>query len=322
MTHGLIFGKFMPVHRGHLALIDFAAQRCDRLTVSMSYTPADPIAPDLRLGWLRTLLADRPTIDLVAEADDFHDPALPMYEATHHWAAFIRRRFPTITVFFCSEDYGEPLSRHLGLPCIYFDKARQIVSVSATQIRAQPARYWDFIPDIVRPYFVKKVCLYGPESVGKTTMGQQLARHYRTDFVHEVARDLITDNDFSLADIERVGHAQTEAVLRATQTANRLLICDTDVITTALYAEIYLNAVPPVLADLEKQVQYDRYFLLNVDVPWVSDGLRDLGHRRAEMYVRFRDALDRRGITWVDVSGDWAQRWAIVTDEIDRVLAG
>jgi HTH-type transcriptional regulator, transcriptional repressor of NAD biosynthesis genes len=320
MTHGLVFGKFMPVHTGHLALIDFAVQRCDRLTVSVSYTPDDPIQPDLRLGWLRTLLADRPTIDIVAEADDFHDPALPIYEATRHWAAFIRRRFPTVTAFFCSEDYGDPLSHHLGLLCIYFDKARKIVPVSATQIRAQPARYWDFIPEIVRPYFVKKVCLYGPESVGKTTMGQQLAEHYQTAFVHEVARDLLTDNEFSLADIERIGHAQTEAVLRATQTANRLLICDTDVITTALYSEIYLNTVPPVLADLEKQVLYDRYFLLNVDVPWVSDGLRDLGHRRAEMYVRFRDALDRRGIAWVDVSGDWAQRWAIVTAEIDRIL--
>ena len=320
MTHGLVFGKFMPVHAGHLALIDFAAQRCDRLTVSMSITPDDPIAPARRLGWLRALLADRPTIDIVAEADDFHNPALPLHEATHHWAAFIRRRFPTVTVFFCSEDYGEPLSQHLGLPCIYFDNARQLVPVSATQIRAQPARYWDFIPDVVRPYFVKKVCLYGPESVGKTTMGRQLAAYYQTDFVHEVAHDLITDNEFSLADIERIGHAQTEAVLRATQTANRLLICDTDLITTALYSEFYLNAVPTVLAELEKQVQYDRYFLLNIDVPWVADGLRNLGHRRAGMYNRFRNALDRRGIGWVDVSGNWAQRWAIVTAEIDRIL--
>ena len=151
-------------------------------------------------------------------------------------------------------------------------------------------------------------------------MGRQLAAHYQTDFVHEVARDLITNNDFSLADIERIGHAQTKAVLRATQTANRLLICDTDLITTALYSEFYLNAVPAVLADLEKRVQYDRYFLLNIDVPWVADGLRDLGHRRAEMYNRFRDALDRRGIAWVDVSGNWAQRWATVTAEIDRIL--
>ncbi len=320
MTHGLVFGKFMPVHNGHLALIDFAAQRCDQLTVSMSVAPHDPIAPDLRLGWLRTLLADQPNVDIVTETDDFHDPALPIYEATHHWATFIRRRFPTVTAFFCSEDYGDLLSHHFGLPCVYFDKTRRLVPVSATQIRAQPAQYWDFIPDVVRPYFVKKVCLYGPESVGKTMMGQKLAHHYQTIFVHEVARDLITDSEFSLADIERIGHAQTEAVLRATQTANRLLICDTDVITTALYSEIYLKAVPPVLADLERQVLYDRYFLLNVDVPWVSDGLRDLGHRRAEMYARFRDALDRRGIEWIDASGDWAQRWAIVTGEIDRIL--
>jgi HTH-type transcriptional regulator, transcriptional repressor of NAD biosynthesis genes len=167
---------------------------------------------------------------------------------------------------------------------------------------------------------IKKICLYGPESVGKTTMGQQLAAHYQTNFVHEVARDMVFDNQFSLADIERIGQAQTEAVLDAIQTANRLLICDTDLVTTALYSQIYLSAVPPLLADLEKQVQYDRYFLLNIDVPWVSDGLRDLGHRRTEIYNLFRDALDQRGIQWVDVSGSWAQRWQIVTAEIDQLL--
>ncbi|GAB3257874.1 hypothetical protein GCM10027347_20770 [Larkinella harenae] len=168
---------------------------------------------------------------------------------------------------------------------------------------------------------VKLICLYGPESVGKTTLTEQLAAHYQTDFVHEIARDLITTNDLTLDDYVRIGHAQTEAVLNAVPTANRLLICDTDVVTTALYSEIYLNAVPPVLADLEKAVPYDLYFLLNIDVPWVADGLRDLGHRRQEIYQRFKTALDERNIPYKVISGTWADRWATVTAEIDRLLA-
>ncbi|ARK12958.1 adenylyltransferase/cytidyltransferase family protein [Fibrella sp. ES10-3-2-2] len=57
MITGLVFGKFMPVHAGHLALIDFARQQCDQLIVSMSYTATDPIPASVRFGWLTELLA-------------------------------------------------------------------------------------------------------------------------------------------------------------------------------------------------------------------------------------------------------------------------
>ncbi len=167
---------------------------------------------------------------------------------------------------------------------------------------------------------IKRICLYGPESVGKTTLGRQLAAYYQTGFVHEVARDMLVTNDFSVADIIRIGQAQTDAVLGATQMANRLLICDTDVITTQIYAEVYLGQIPPVLYDLEKQVPYNLYLLLDIDVPWVADGLRDLGHRRTELFARFKTALDSRGIAYVRVSGDWAARWATVVEAIDALL--
>ncbi|RRB06505.1 AAA family ATPase [Larkinella rosea] len=321
MKKGLLFGKFMPVHQGHIALIEFAAAQCDHLIVSMNCTPNDPIDPIKRMEWLRALFGHRSNMELVAVLDDFSDDNLPLWEATKRWSDFIKHRFPDIDGFFCSEPYGEPLSQHLGLPCIWFDPERKQVPVSATLIRQHPALYWDFIPAVVKPYFVKKICLYGPESVGKTTLAEQLAQHYKTVFVHEVARDLITSNDLTPDDYIQIGHAQTQAVLKAAASANRLLICDTDLITTELYADHYLNEVPPVLYELEKQVVYDRYFLLNIDVPWVADGLRDLGHRREEMYQRFKTALDQRNIAYIDVSGDWDQRWTTVTGEIDRLLA-
>ena len=282
----------------------------------MSYTPTDPIAPALRLGWLQRLLAQRPNIEVVMEADDFHDPTLPIVEATLHWAAFIKQRFPDAGVFFCSEAYGEPLSQHLGIPCVLFDPDRRQVPISASMIREKPLRHWEMIPDVVRPYFVKKVCLYGPESVGKTTMAEALARHYNTVWVHETARDLLTDNDFSLDDIMAIGHRQTNLVLERTQTANKLLFCDTDVITTQIYSRHYLHEVPPVLYELEKQVHYDLFCLLDVDVPWVADGLRDLGHRRAEMFEVFRRELDIRQIEYLHVRGDWQARQVLIQQAI------
>lgn len=320
---GLIFGKFMPVHQGHLALIEFAVRQCERLIVSINYTPGDVIDPALRFSWLRTLLKNYPTIDVVLTADPEDDTlvGLPLEKRAYGWSQFIKKRFTEVDAFFCSEDYGEPLAQYLGIPCILFDKERQQIPVNASQIRQHPFRHWAYIPDIVRPYFTKKICLYGPESVGKTTLARQLADHYQTVFVPEVARELITTNDGLTADdFIRIGQAQTDAVLQALPKANKILICDTDLITTELYAHIYLPEVPQELYALEQLITYDRHFLLNIDVPWVADGLRDLGHRRREIYQLFKEALLARGIHYIDVTGSWEHRFALVTAVIDQQL--
>ncbi|MBN8824578.1 MULTISPECIES: AAA family ATPase [unclassified Spirosoma] len=321
MRTGLVFGKFMPVHQGHLALIDFARRQCDHLIVSMTVTPDDVISPDLRLRWLTELLAPYPTIEVVAESDDFHDPTLPLWEATKLWAAFIKRRFPTVSVFFSSESYAIPLAHHSGLTHVAFDPPRQQVPISATLIRQQPARYWAYIPEVVRPYFVKKVCLFGPESVGKTTLAQQLATAYQTTFVPEMARQFISSNQFMVDDIIRIGYAQTEAVQTAERVANRILFCDTDLITTQIYSEIYFQYVPPILYELEQQVYYDHYLLLDIDVPWVADALRDQGHRRSEMLSRFREALERRKIVYELVGGGYDERYAACKKSSESLLA-
>ncbi len=321
MTTGLVFGKFMPVHLGHLALIDFARHQCDQLIVSMTISPDDVILPELRLRWLTELLAPHPTIEVVAETNEFHDPTLSLWEATKLWATFIKQRFPTVSVFFSSEDYAVPLAHHSGLQYVAFDPPRQRVPVSATLIRQQPAMYWNFIPEPVRPYFVKKICLYGPESVGKTTLARQLATEYQTIFVPEVARTVITGNNFSEEDFIRIGYAQTEAVQQATRQANRVLFCDTDVITTQIYASIYLPKIPPVLYELEHQVSYDTYVLLDIDVLWVADSLRDQGHRRPEMLARFRHELDRRSLPYHFVSGPYSDRLNTIRQVTDRQLS-
>ena len=321
MTTGLVFGKFMPVHQGHLALIEFARKQCDRLIVSMSVTPDDPIAPDLRLRWLTELLAPYSTIEVVSEADDFHDPTLSIWEATKLWAAFIKHRFPAVSVFFSSEGYAIPLAHHSGLRHVSFDPTRQQVPISATLIRQKPFLYWDYIPDVVRPYFVKKICLYGPESVGKTTLARQLAIDYETVFVPEVARDILTSNAITLDDIIKIGRAQTEAVLRAERIANRILFCDTDVITTQIYSEIYLHYVPPILYELEKKIHYDAYVLLDIDVPWVADNLRDFGHQRPEMLGRFREELNKRNLPYTIVSNSYSERFLALKHITDQLLA-
>jgi HTH-type transcriptional regulator, transcriptional repressor of NAD biosynthesis genes len=167
---------------------------------------------------------------------------------------------------------------------------------------------------------VKKICFYGPESTGKSSMIIRMAAIYNTVFVPEVAREMITTNNFSIEDIIRVGEAHYERIQKTLPLANKLLLCDTDAITTQIYSHHYLGVVPPALYDLENKVRYDHYFLFDIDVPWVEDGLRDLGQQRKEMFSIFKEALDRRKIQYTLVNGNWDHREKIVRKVLDTFL--
>lgn len=169
---------------------------------------------------------------------------------------------------------------------------------------------------------IKLICFYGPESTGKSFMAKKLAERYQTQWVPEVAREMITGNIFNREDIIAIGREQTRRVFQKAQMANKILFCDTDVITTQIYSREYLKVVPPVLYEFEKMVQYDLYFFFEPDVPWVSDGVRDLGSEadRKRMRAVFKDELDRRGITYITVSGNWEQRERIITQAVNSIL--
>lgn len=168
---------------------------------------------------------------------------------------------------------------------------------------------------------IKLVCLYGPESTGKSTLAKRLAAHYRTEFVPEVAREIVQSNRFTVEDIVRIARTQTDRVFEKLKTARRVLFCDTDVITTAIYSEVYLHTIPAELAELERRVRYDQYFLFDVDVPWVADGLRDLQDERVEMFERFKEELERRKLSYIRISGNYEEREKRVIDFTDRMLA-
>lgn len=318
MKRGLVIGKFMPIHAGHVGLIDFAARRCDELIVSMSFTPDDPIPYQKRFGWIEKLFNDQPNIKPRLIADDFDNPHLPLDVRTKGWAEVLRKVYPKIDFVFSSEPYGEFLAKHLGAAHLPFDPDRRLFPVSATAIRQKPLAHWDFIPRIVQPYFVKKICFYGAESTGKSTMAQSMAKRYNTVFVPEVAREMITTNDFTADDIIRIGHAHYERILAASEHANKLLFCDTDAITTQIYSKHYLTLIPPVLFELESKMKYDKYFLFDIDVPWVADGLRDLGNAREEMHEIFKHELEKRKIDYTLVTGSWHEREQIIVNELEK----
>lgn len=320
MKRGLVIGKFMPLHKGHIALIDFAAENVDELIVSMSYTGNDPIDPGLRLQWIKEQFKNNPRVKVHSIQDDFDDESLALPERTMLWAKKMKEVYAPVNILFSSELYGEPFAKSLGAENHLFDIKRITVPVSATAIRNKPFANWHFIPGHIRPWFVKKICFYGPESTGKSTMSIKMAARYKTEYVPEAARDVLLSNDFTEKEIITIAQLQHQYIQEKLATANKLLFCDTDAISTAIYSRHYLGLVPLVVDELEKKTLYDHYFLLDIDVPWTADPLRDHGHRRKEMMELFEEELIKRKIAYTIIKGNYAEREQQVINYVDELL--
>jgi HTH-type transcriptional repressor of NAD biosynthesis genes len=164
------------------------------------------------------------------------------------------------------------------------------------------------------------ICFYGPESTGKSTMAKKLAVHFKTEWVPEVAREIVESNDFTLEDIKKIGFAQNQRIKDKLPVANKVLICDTDIITTRIYSEHYLGSAPQELDVLEKEFAFDHYFLFDIDVPWIADGMRDLSGQRQEMMNKFRHALETRNISYTLVTGSYEERERLLIREIEKMI--
>lgn len=184
--HGLVLGKFLPPHRGHQYLFDFARAYCDRLTILVCSLRNEPIPGELRHRWVAEMC---PHAEVLLVDDENPSEPHEHPEFWRIWTDTVRRRVPTgPDVVFTSEDYGNELARRLGAEHVIVDRAREMVPVSGSAIRRQPLRFWDYLPECVRPNYLKRVVVFGPESTGKTTLCRQLAAHYSTVWVSEYAR--------------------------------------------------------------------------------------------------------------------------------------
>jgi len=322
MKTGVIIGKFMPVHKGHMALIDFGLKNCDRLTILFGPRAGEPIDPELRLKWLREIYGRDGRVRINTAPADMPDSPVSDRGISRIWADYLLRRYGHIDRIFSSEKYGQYLAEYTGAENYPFDPKRKELPVSGTMIRNNPFVYWDYIPEAVRPYFVKKVCVYGPESTGKTTLTAQLARHFATVWVPEMARDILGDRHCVYEDMEKIARRQSNEIDKKIKIADKLLFCDTDHITTRIYSEYYFGKVPRLVDEMIGRIKYDLYLFLDIDVPWVADSQRDAGHLREYFRAWFRRGLEEKNIPYTVISGDWRERFDRAVDVVSNKFPG
>ena len=169
----------------------------------------------------------------------------------------------------------------------------------------------------------RRVVLTGSESTGKTTLTADLARHYGAVWVPEFVRGYAEWKGAPLdaGDVEPIARGQIEAQDRALERASNLLLLDTDLLSTVVYAEHYYGDCPAWIRAAAGNRRGDLYLLCDIDVPWTPDPVRDRPGERPLMHELFRDALEQGGFRVQLIRGGWRERFLAARLAIEELVA-
>ena len=157
------------------------------------------------------------------------------------------------------------------------------------------------------------VCFHGAESTGKSVLAAKLSAELGIPWVPEYGRTYCEERgtNLTMEDLMAIARGEAEAIAAASAFDPALLILDTDQLMTAAWALKLFGAVPDELLAYPKA---DLYLLFDPDVPWIDDGTRFFGadNERAAFAAAAEQMLERAGVTWQRIGGNWGQREAAV----------
>lgn len=316
-------------------LINCALADCENLTI-ISYTKPEfeQCGPLAREAWLKNLF---PSAEVLVIDDQSlgvlcRELALPMREIPHNDAhADIHRDFVgwlcyevlshTVEAVFTSEEYGDGFarllsdyfSRHTGMPCqvthVCVDQQRLAVPISGTVVRQDPHLHQNFLSPKVYGDFVRRVCLLGGESTGKTTLSRLLALQLSTEWVAEYGRELWERKEGRLEyeDMMKIASMQVASEVDSLRRANKWLICDTSPLTTLFYSMTLFGKASWELHHMANR-QYDLVLLCSPDFPFIQDGTRQNSKFREQQHTWYLKELNKRNICFKLISGSLDER--------------
>ena len=310
---GMYGGNFDPLHVGHIYNIMNAASACDELYIVLSYSKErDRIPVALRYRYLLDITKSlNVKIFLLEDSaktkEDYNDSYWE--EGSIKIKEYIGKK---IDVVFCGSDYKENRIYEKLYPeskIIYFD--RNIVPISSTMIYNNPYLYWNYIPNVCKEYFTKKVLIIGSESTGKSILTKKLAALYNTNYVQEYGRytceraggeEFMTKDDL----MENLLYQKTKEI-EALSNANKLIFIDTDALTTKFYIDFLLENDKEkeklnTLADsIAKVNEYDLVLFLEPTNNFTQDGTRSekikderlfYSNKLKELYINYNIKLE------------------------------
>lgn len=165
------------------------------------------------------------------------------------------------------------------------------------------------------------IAVVGPESTGKTALAYELGKRLNAPVVPEYAREYLTvrGGNYTKEDLDRIAKGQFDAEQQQLKEEHPVVICDTDLSVIKIWSDAkYGNTSDGITAMIALQPQ--RFLLLmQPDLPWEPDPLRENPNDRDELFDRYVAFLDGIGASYAIVSGEGEKRLKNAMDAIDRL---
>ena len=314
--YGVVLGSFSPMHTGHLDLVMAAKKLCSKgAIIAVCGLDGDrgtriglPI--ERRYEIIKKMFEGDPLVHVVMMKDNdigiagYNDKWAEWIEALSYKLAEIvygnadvskrkcMKLLQKTTVFTGEPSYRKAiLSVFTKGPNVYL-LSRELNTISATKIRKEPMKYWDEIIGCeFKAQFVKRVLIIGTASEGKSTLTKDLARYFGVGYTEEYGHVYLAatngkepmpdDTKLTVDDYIRFLDEQYSVNSSSLYKVN---ICDSDAMTTLMYAKYYSMDDRYVVSEEDykrieahaKFLKYDAIFVLPPKKDsWVQDGSRD-----------------------------------------------
>jgi NadR type nicotinamide-nucleotide adenylyltransferase len=170
---------------------------------------------------------------------------------------------------------------------------------------------------------MKHIVLTGAESTGKSTLARALAAHYDEPWSAEFVRRYVDtlEGELQAKDLEPIARGQLALENDGAAQAQRLVLHDTNILSSIIYAQYYFATTIDWVNDAFLQRDYSLYLLCMPDIPWTADaGQRESPEARDTLHGIFKDSLDILQIPYVEIHGNSEARLAQAVRAIDAIL--
>ena len=349
---GMYGGCFNPLHLGHLECIIRAAGLCRELFIVISWRNHESDVPlRVKIRWVHSLTRHLGNVKIIPLEDRLTRKEDYTEDLWLEDARKIRKQIgKPLDAVFCGSDYDETSfwnTCYEEADFVVFPRNRY----NSTAIRSDVFGHWDWMPQAVRAWYVKKVLIIGGESSGKSTLTINLAHYYRTVYLEEVGRELSelsgTDVWMLPEDFTRILLEHKNRELLLAEQANKVLFIDTDCLITRFFMDFLGDdersgdiagaasgaggtetagtaAGNRLLADAIAVLNsYDLILFLEPDVEWVQDGDRSevIAADRRKYSDMIKDLYSARGFNFEVISGDYNSRFDRAVSLVSRMLA-
>lgn len=170
---------------------------------------------------------------------------------------------------------------------------------------------------------MKRIVITGAESTGKSTLAQALSGYYGEPWTEEFVRSYVEQLSGELRphDLQPIAEGQLALEDAALENAQQLVIHDTNILSTIIYANYYFATVFDRINNAFLERDYSLYLLCMPDIPWQADeGQRESPEARDKLHERFKDSLDKLQLPYVEIHGTEEARMLQAIHAIDAIL--